>query len=135
MWTWEQSKGRMLDSKGNLLAEGYSGAGAAKNDPDKQAIEDVGPIPQGTYRIAPPVDTVTHGPAVLPLTPLPMNQIYGRMGFLIHGDSVVSPGTASMGCIILPRFARDRIAQSGDSTLKVVSGLPPVSDPSLGVDP
>ena len=135
MWTYRQCDGWLLDHSGLKLAQGYSGAGAGKNSVDAQAIEDVGPIPQGLYKIEPPVNTVTHGPAVLPLNPLPNNQMYGRSGFLIHGDSVVDPGNSSMGCVIMPRFARDRIAQSGDVTLKVVSGLPPVSDPSLGVDP
>ena len=107
---------------GGLLAIGYSGApGIGKNNPVQQDVEDVGPIPQGLYRIQAPVDTVTHGPYVLPLTPDPANEMFGRAGFLIHGDSVVDPGTASKGCIILPRFARQRIWESPDHVLTVVA--------------
>jgi len=65
------------------------------------------------------VDTVTHGPYVLPLTPSLNNQMFGRSGFLIHGDSVVNPGTASEGCIILPRAVRQQIWGAGDHVLQV----------------
>jgi hypothetical protein len=121
VWTFVQETGAMLDPKGNLLAAGYSGAPAYKNNPDNEDLKDRGPIPQGTYAIHPPVDTVTHGPFVMWLTPDPANEMYGRSAFGIHGDSVTQPGTASEGCIILPRYARDRIAESGDSLLKVIS--------------
>lgn len=133
MWRYEQSSGKMFAPDGGLLAIGYSGSGSGKNSVDSQAIEDVGPIPQGLYKIEQPVDTVTHGPHVLPLNPLPNTQMYGRAGFLIHGDSIVEPGTASKGCIILPRFARDRISQSGDVTLQIVSGLQRPVDPEMGL--
>ena len=63
---------------------------------------------------------MTHGPYVLPLTPDPENLMYGRDGFLIHGDSITNPGSASEGCIILPRSARTMIAASGDNRLEVV---------------
>jgi Protein of unknown function (DUF2778) len=111
----------MLDPQGNLLAAGYSGAVGYKNNPDNEDLKERGPIPCGSYAIHPPVDTVTHGPFVMWLTPDPANEMYGRSAFGIHGDSVTQPGTASEGCIILPRYARDRIAESGDSLLKVIS--------------
>lgn len=41
--------------------------------------------------------------------------------FRIHGDSIRAPGTASHGCIILPRAIRDRIWASGDRALQVVT--------------
>jgi hypothetical protein len=47
--------------------------------------------------------------------------MFGRTGFLIHGDSLQHPGRASNGCIILPRPIRDRIAASGDDQLTVVA--------------
>ena len=110
----------MYAENGILLGTGYSGAGDGKNNPATQSMKNVGPIPVGLYRIGSPVDTVTHGPHVLPLTPNPQNSMFGRDGFLIHGDSVVAPGTASEGCIILSRAVRDAISASRDRDLQVV---------------
>lgn len=104
---------------GTSRAKGYSGAGDCKNVPDAQVIHNRGPIPIGLYKIGKHVDTVTHGPFVLPLTPSEANTMYGRDGFLIHGDSVIHPGTASEGCIILPRDVREEIEASGDQWLAV----------------
>lgn len=87
-----------------------------------QSVKDVGPVPTGRYRIDAPVNTVTHGPYVLRIVPDPKNVMYGRTGFLIHGDSVVSPGTASEGCIVQSRDVREKIWASGDRDLEVVSG-------------
>lgn len=121
MWIYEQATGAMFDPSGKLLAIGYSGAGAWKNSPADQNLPCKGPLPQGTYTIGKPVDTMTHGPFVLPLAPNATNQMFGRSGFLIHGDSIVNPGSASEGCIILPRYARERINESGDDLLDVVA--------------
>jgi hypothetical protein len=81
-----------------------------------------GPIPAGKYFIGTPHDTLTHGPFVLPLTPDPANEMFGRSAFLMHGDSVVDPGTASRGCIIMSRAVRKQVAASGDAELRVISG-------------
>ena len=124
MWTYSQNSGAMLYPAGNLLAVGYSGAGAQKNDPAAESVKDRGPLPAGTYTIKKPaVDTAEHGPEVLWLIPDASNEMYGRGGFGIHGDKRTNPGCASEGCIVLPRFARDRIAESSDDRLAVVAEL------------
>jgi hypothetical protein len=125
MWTWRASSGCMVDAAGVIQGVGYAGGACGKNpegknNPVLQRIYDVGPLPQGKYKIACPVNTVTHGPCVLWLTPDPANEMYGRADFGIHGDSVVSPGDASDGCIVLPRSVREMIASSGDDSLEVV---------------
>lgn len=104
------------------IFSGYSGAGEGKNNPAMQQVHNVGPIPQGKYSIVgEPFDSPDHGPFVLRLEPDPTNEMYGRAGFLIHGDNVHSPGTASEGCIILPRYAREAIWSSGQRELEVVA--------------
>ena len=118
-WRWVQSTGQ-LSRDGNAEGYGYSGAGEGKNNPAMQTIHNVGPIPVGDYTIGEPCDTMTHGPYVLRLTATEDNNMCGRSGFLIHGDSVVSPGTASEGCIILSRDIRTKIWESGDRQLEVV---------------
>jgi len=120
MWWYEIISGRLYDDTG-LVGKGYSGSPLHKNDVDAQSLKNQGPIPVGQYRIAEPVDTVTHGPYVLPLGPDPSNLMWERDGFLIHGDSVVNPGTASEGCIIMARDIREKVWNSGDHTLRVVA--------------
>jgi len=119
MWTYEQSTGR-LSRDGIFVATGYSGLDEAKNNPAMQEVVDKGPLPRGLYAIGRPVDTPTHGPLVLPLTPDPGNTMFGRSAFLIHGDSIQHPGRASNGCIVLQHPVREQIAESGDSGLTVV---------------
>ena len=124
-WVWEIATGRLYTDAGDLLAIGYSGSPAYKNDIKAVSLHNEGPIPPGVYTIQAPRDTVTHGPYALPLEPSPSNVMYGRAGFLIHGDSVHAPGTASEGCIILPRAIRTEIWESGDHTLNVIEQAAP----------
>lgn len=123
MWTFSQSDGRITKEGVGILATGYSGRDEAKNNSAMEQVKDRGPIPRGRYTIGPPRDTHTHGPYVLPLTPDADNEMWGRGEFLIHGDNIELPGRASEGCIILPRFARERIWESGDHDLQVVAEL------------
>ena len=123
MRLWKQSLGRLFIGD-QFISMGYSGAGSGKNNPSAQNVPDVGPIPVGAYLMEEPRDTDTHGPYVIPLTPLEGTQMWGRAGFLLHGDSVANPGSASEGCIILPRQARELAWGDGkDRLLVVISGL------------
>jgi hypothetical protein len=123
MWTWQQSPHCMIDPSGNVLdSSGYSGKGAAKNDPDQQCLVDQGPIPQGTYALGAAIDHPRLGPVAIPLTPDPGNNMCNRSGFYIHGDKASDPGNASDGCIILPRQSRETINSTADKTLQVVRG-------------
>lgn len=118
-WTYEQSTGRLL-LNGQLVAQGYSGSGGGKNNPEVEHMADLGPIPRGMWQILPPrLKTSSRGPYVLPLKPVNHNA-RGRYGFLIHGDSRSHPGSASKGCIILPKDIRVRIWESGIHKLEVV---------------
>ncbi len=117
-WKYSQASG-WLSRNGDNVAEGYSGAGDGKNNPAMQDVHNVGPIPVGNYTIEAPIDTKTHGPYVMHLTPDLANEMYGRSAFMIHGDSKVDPGTASEGCLIFPRAIREAIWASGDTELTV----------------
>lgn len=123
MWLYEQKTGRMVKKGSGVIAAGYSGAGAGRNNPNEENIQSVGPIPEGFYDMQEPFDSPIHGPYVIRLMPDVENQMFGRSGFLIHGDSIERPGQASEGCIILPRFAREIMWQGGDHRLRVVSEL------------
>lgn len=124
------STGELFSADSSLEGTGYSGGGcdpdnaeliSHKNNPSSQSIVNSGPLPIGYYTIGAPVNTVTHGPYVLPLDPDTDNEMYGRDEFKIHGDSVVRPGFASDGCIIMAHDIRVKIWESGDHRLQVVS--------------
>lgn len=113
---YEQATGRMLvkeDGGYDTLGVGYSGSlsKGGKNDPAKQCEKRIGPIPRGLYTIGAP--GLGPSPYSLRLTPDPGNDMCGRRGFLIHGDSVSHPGDASDGCIILSRPEREAIVKTG----------------------
>lgn len=125
-WTYQQSTGRLLHNGRLVDARGYSGRGASRNVPQAQALRNEWPIPQGRYAIGQPFNNPTRGghhgtgPYSIRLTPAPSNQMFGRSSFLIHGDSLRAPGTASDGCIILGVHTRHAIVASGDHALEVV---------------
>lgn len=121
MISYKIATGTLDDANGNPIGAGYSGQPECKNDPSAVDQHNKGPIPPGLYRIGEPHDTETHGPFVLALTPDPSNEMHGRSGFLIHGDSVSHPGTASHGCIILPRAVRETVHRLGDKDLEVTA--------------
>lgn len=122
-WTYEIVSGRLYSDAGELVGVGYSGAPGHKNDPTAVMLKDEGPIPPGMYTINAPIDTADHGPYVMALTPDAANAMYGRDGFLLHGDNVHQPGTASEGCVIMARSVREDVWASMDHNLNVVTQL------------
>jgi hypothetical protein len=118
VWTYRQGSGELLHD-GVVVATGYSGNGECMNCAARQDVPNHGPIPRGKYVIGERHDTEAHGPVVMRLTPDPGNEMYGRSGFLCHGDN--STHTASEGCIVLPRPIRIAMAASADRTLEVIA--------------
>ena len=116
MWKYVQSSGDLF-LNGQYMETGYSGAVPdGKNNPDKECVRNVGPIPRGYYNIE--AARVGSTPVTLPLIADKPNYCNpGRSGFLIHGDN--STGTASEGCIIMSRGMRQTIADSKDKRLLV----------------
>jgi hypothetical protein len=120
MWKYSQTTGELFDPNGALLDTGYSGKGAAKNQPDQQCVANLGPIPRGYYTIGAAVDHPRLGPVALPLAPDAANDMCGRSEFFVHGDSVSHPGNASDGCIIMTRTTRQHLDGNPDKRLLVV---------------
>ena len=128
-WTFRQITGELIRDA-HVVAKGYSGwddgdgvaePGEGKNDPGAQELRMTGPIPRGKWRVGPPEEHPTAGSLTLRLFPEPGTETFGRGGFLIHGDSRSTPGSASHGCIILPRAVRQMIWDSGDHEIEVVA--------------
>lgn len=125
-WTADLASGE-LRLNGILAGSFYSGHPPHVNDVDATNIRDLGPIPLGWWTISgPPFDDPEHGPYCLRLTPDKDTIVFGRSGFLIHGDSKEHPRQASKGCVIAPRNVRERIYQSGDVRLEVCCGITPL---------
>lgn len=126
-WIYVQRSGKIYQPGGQSLACGYSGGNCGKhpegkNNPAMQDQHNIGPVPVGLWHLSAPQDSPTHGPYAMDMTPDKDTNTYGRSGFKMHGDSIVHPGNASDGCIIMPRFVRERIWESGDHDIEVISG-------------
>ncbi len=126
-WIISQSTGQLyyqpLASLGGgppqFIGQGYSGIGPGLNNPAMQNVENVGPLPQGTYTIGPQQDNGKLT-ASMRLTPDPANQMFKRHSFLIHGPHANDQHDSSNGCPVLKKDIRDQIGNSGDAILRVV---------------
>lgn len=116
-WTYKQSTGELFHN-GNYIETGYSGRMTNKNNPDRQQVKGLGPLPRGTYRIA--GRSNSKGPMTIILVQT-SGDSFGRSAFRIHGERVHGvPGWASEGCIIMSAGTRRRIIDSTDVTLEVL---------------
>ena len=119
MWIYRQNTGCLWNDAGDMVGIGYSGGGEGKNDPTKQSVRSVGPIPRGLWVIGEAYNSKRIGPVAIPLYEHLHNALE-RTYFRIHGDSISNPGNASLGCMIFPRRVREAIIVSKDRLLKVV---------------
>lgn len=111
-WKYEQSTGRLYHGS-ELVETGYSGSLTNKNNPDRQQVKGMGPLPRGTYRIA--GSSTSKGPMTIILEQT-SGDSFGRSAFRIHGERVNNPaGFASEGCIIMSRATRRRVLRDGGS--------------------
>lgn len=98
----------------------YAGAPGFKDNTKYESLANKGALPRGKYRIVgQPFTHPTAGRFTLRLRPDASNNMFGRAGFLIHGDSIREPGAASNGCIVADRDKRRIIWESGDKELIV----------------
>jgi len=124
MWSYVVASGN-LSHDGTFVGTGYSGHNDGTqngiNNSDLEQVHDIGPVPRGNWTISPFFDsTEGKGPIVARLDPNPGTDVFGRAGFMIHGDNAEGARTASHGCIILARPIRQQIQASGDTDLEVV---------------
>jgi hypothetical protein len=137
LWTYEQSTGKLRDLNGDIVGVGYAGrdfdsAGnfvGGKNNPAKENIENIGPLPGGLYT-ADRMELVhaVVGRFAIHLAPDLTTEAkiiaYGRqpLSFFIHGDSIEHPSASSDGCIVQTLTTRQQLWNSGDRILQVVAG-------------
>lgn len=111
---YEQATGRMYEPLPNgsrrLVGVGYAGKAPHINKTEAESFKAFGPIPRGVWRVLSPYDHARLGPISMPLIAEKATETFGRSGFFIHGDNRRGNRTASSGCIILGRAAREYIA-------------------------
>lgn len=121
-WIYQQSSGNLYYQPSNskipiLVSNGYAGNGQGLNNPDYQNVKNVGPIPQGSYRIGTQQDNITQTGHILEssmrLYPFKSNNMFSRAGFLIHRGNMQKK-SSSQGCIVLTDDARDTIGNNLD---------------------
>ena len=136
-WSYSQATGILGSADGLFTARGYAGSADGRNNPTAQNIVDIGPLPQGRYSFGQIFECTQvlandgicgdchgtgkhkHGPSVIRLVPDPNNEMFGRAGFLIHGDNAT--GTASEGCIVLALATRQQLMDSNDYVIEVTA--------------
>ncbi|MGA7777847.1 MAG: tlde1 domain-containing protein [Paraburkholderia sp.] len=117
-WTYNRTTGTLTNPEGLTIAnDGYSGAGQGRNNPSMQNVQNIGPIPDGSYRVGNARHSTRTGAVSMDLAPEVGTDTHGRSAFMIHGDNISH--TASHGCIILRRAVREQINQSTDRRLIV----------------
>jgi hypothetical protein len=115
-WTYRQSTGELFHNS-SLIERGYSGCLTNKNNPDRQQVKGMGPLPRGTYRVG--ITTSSKGPLTIELHQV-SGESFGRSLFRIHGERTHGPaGFASEGCIIMSHSTR-RLIRGTSETLEVV---------------
>ena len=125
-WKYEQSTGNLYTPEGERLATGYAGGNCGNspegvNNPAMQDIHNVGPLPCGMYTFGTPENNPKLGPFAIPLIPFSGNEMFGRAGFFMHGDTSAMNHSASEGCIIMGATTRHTCAASDDKLLQVVA--------------
>lgn len=132
MWTFNILKG-WLDKDGVMVDRSvYSGNGPGFDNPAMETMADVGPIPEGFWKIVgPPYDDPVLGPYVLKLEPATAEfrariLAMGRDpdSFRCHGKPKppADINSGSHGCLCAQYQTRMRLYQSGDTDLQVISG-------------
>lgn len=118
-WLYKQSTGELYRD-GKLIETGYSGSLTNKNNPEREHVRGMGPIPRGTWKIG-STDT-SKGPLTIALKHISGN-VYGRdmHTFRMHGEKAHGiSGFASEGCIIMHPATRLLVSNDHGSYLEVV---------------
>lgn len=119
MLTYSQSFHTLRRDGVILSTTGHSGNGEGLNDPDKQCIHNVGPLPRGRYKIGKWINHPHLGPLSAPLIPQTdgsgsLAWLCGRGGFWIHGPDF------SEGCVVQIHDIRLALSNAGDEFLDVI---------------
>lgn len=118
-WLYKQSTGELFRN-GKLIETGYSGALTNKNNPDREQVRGMGPIPRGIWKTG--STGTSKGPLTITLIHISGNSYARDMHtFRMHGDKRVGiAGFASEGCIIMSHSTRLLVSKDTGASLEVV---------------
>jgi hypothetical protein len=120
-WIYHQRSGDLYLNR-EFIGTGYAGRMTNKNNPDRQHVRGLGPLPRGTYHFG--QISRKFGPMTVQLVPDATNTMYGRSHFYVHAERRNPPfGWASQGCIVVNSTIRHRLVNSirgGERQLVVV---------------
>lgn len=118
-WTYKQSTGELFRD-GKLIETGYSGVPTNKNNPDREQVRGMGPIPRGRWKIG--STGTSKGPLTITLYHIDGNTYSRDMGtFRMHGDKRRGmKGFASEGCIIMGPATRLLVSKDHGAILEVI---------------
>lgn len=121
MITYSQSTGRITSGQ-VLIGVGYSGHEEGLNNSEFENKHDIGPIPRGKWKMITFFENQyeNKGTHVIRLEPNEETETFGRDGFLVHGDNAAMDKSASHGCIIVEKSARDKMWSDADKIIEVV---------------
>jgi len=124
-WLFEITTGDFYSPQGQFVSRGYAGGNLGKNpegkdNPADEGLKNIGPLPEGFYTFGTPVEHSQLGAFAIPLIPDASNNMLGRGGFYLHGDTPI-PGNASEGCVVQPPTTRHAAWDSPDHRLQVVA--------------
>lgn len=127
-WTFAIIPGKIFDPSGAFVSPAYAGGNVGKNpdgvnNPADEGLKNIGPLPEGLYTCGEPVEHSQLGAFAIPLHPDPSNDMQGRGGFYLHGDTAALNHSASEGCIIAPRPTRNAVWASPDHQIQVVADV------------
>jgi uncharacterized protein (TIGR03067 family) len=118
VYVYSQTTGK-LTFNGQLVGTGYSGKGAAKNDPDKQADKD-GPIPVGEYLLTGLQDDLRLGAKIIGLLPVAgKTNVFNRFPDEPFGMIAETDHSPSGCLIVVPRDVLEKL-NSANGKLQVV---------------
>ena len=120
-WTYVIRTGHLYYPDGRIAGVGYSGHGAALNNPASIGLHAVGPLPVGNWIVGDAYDHPHLGPCVMNLDAAEGTEDFGRSLFRIHGDNSRHNHTASDGCLIFGPTVRRAVADSEDADLECVA--------------
>lgn len=118
-WLYKQSTGELFRD-GKLIETGYSGVLTNKNNPDREQVRGMGPIPRGTWKIG--SAGTSKGPLTITLVHI-SGASYSRdmRTFRMHGEKHHGvAGFASEGCIIMGPATRLLVSKDHGAILEVV---------------
>jgi hypothetical protein len=119
----------MLTPTGATFGYGFAGHGEGLNNPEKQSLKGVGPLPEGDYDMTQWINQDPHlGLGVIVLVARDPKTQFGRDLFRIHGAVDYSTHGldrflhSSDGCICIGNYAtRKALWEQGDRILRVVA--------------